>query len=178
MLLENDALEREVSALLTSRPPAGEGGSNETAISRPHADKITTEKEQAEDRTQQIIAHADELRANIDKAREEIAKRKAAISRRKTEREAVANGIEARRARQTEEVEKAVRISRYKWNQTHSITASSRAFLCGEAAKLYGLRRVWRSNGSDEYRIGGVGIVDLLAMNSTSTSLCFVVIQY
>lgn len=177
MLLEKDALDREISALLTSRPPDGEGGSNETEILRPHVDKITAEKEQAEDRTQQIIAHADELRANIDKAREEIARRKAAISRRKTEREAAENGLEARRVRQTEEVEKAVRMTRYKWNQAHSITASSRAFLCGEAARLYGLRRVRRGSGSDEYRVGGVGIVDLLAMNSKFASFPFVVIR-
>jgi hypothetical protein len=171
VLIEKDALDQQVSTLLTSRPTGEQDG--EPGISRPHVDKIFTEKEQAEDRTQQIIAHADELRTNIEKAREEIARRKAAISRRRSEREVVSNGLEARRSRQMEDIEKVVRMTKYKWNQAHYITASSRAFLCGEAAKLYGLRKIWRNNGAEEYRIGGVGIVDLRAMNSKFASCSY-----
>ena len=111
-----------------------------------------------------LMNHPEEM----EKAREEIAKKKAIISRRKSELATASNGIEARRTRQTEEVEKSIRITKYKWNQTHNITASSRAFLCGEAAKLYGLRRVRRNGGLEEYRIGGIGIVDLRSMNSES----------
>lgn len=170
VLIEKDELDREVSELLTSQTPDNDG----SGPSRPYVDKITAEREQAEDRTQQIIAHADELRANIQKAREDIAKRKAALSRRKAAREGAANGVEGRRSRQSDDVEKSVRIMKYKWNQVHSITASSRSFLCGEAAKLYGLQRI-RRGSSDEYRIGGIEIVDLRSMNSESTLLCFVV---
>jgi hypothetical protein len=170
VLVEKDALDQQISSLLASRPGASVQDTDEPGISRPHVDSIITKREQAEDRTQQIIAHADELRANIEKAREDIARRKAAIGRRRAAREAAANGIEGRRTRVIEEIEKGTRMSRYKWNQAHSITASSRAFLCGEAAKLYGLRRVKRGGGLDEYRIGGVGIVDLRAMNSELTT--------
>lgn len=170
VLLEKDALDQEVSALLKSRPNGGEENDNEARLSRPHVNRLIAEKEQAEDRTSQIIAHADELRANMEKARAEIAKRKAAMARKKSEIQKATEGLEARRARQTDEVEKSARMTKYKWNQTHAITASSRAFLCGEAAKLCGLRRVRRNNGSEEYKIGGVSIVDLRAMNSESPS--------
>ena len=172
VLIEKDALDQQITASLSSRSKLGEQEVDRPGISRLPVDMIIAEKEQAEDRTQQIIAHADELRANIEKAREEIARRKAATRHRRSEREAISNGLEARRARQMEEVEKAVRMTRYKWNQVHSITASSKAFLCGEAAKLYGLRKVKRNNGAEEYRIGGVSIVDLRAMNSECA--CFI----
>lgn len=162
VLIENEALDREISALLAAEPAE----TDTTGLSRPQVDKIISQSQQAEDRTQQIIAHADELRANIEKAREEIARRRAAINEKRAARLAAADGVEARRNRQSEEIERSIRMAKYKWNQVHSVTATSRAFLCGEAAKLYGLRRVRRGSSSEEYKIGGVGIVDLRSMNS------------
>lgn len=67
VLIENEALDREISALLAAEPAE----TDTTGLSRPQVDKIISQSQQAEDRTQQIIAHADELRANIEKAREE-----------------------------------------------------------------------------------------------------------
>ena len=168
ILLEKDAFDREITTLLASKPNDDDADPHKAAADQADVNILISEKDQAVDRTQQIIAHADELRVKVEKAREEIAKKKAAISRRKSELATASNGIEARRTRQTEEVEKSIRITKYKWNQTHNITASSRAFLCGEAAKLYGLRRVRRNGGLEEYRIGGIGIVDLRSMNSES----------
>jgi DNA-binding PucR family transcriptional regulator len=140
--------------LLESKPSDDEGRLHKAAADLADVDGLVCEKDQATDRTQQIIAYADELRVKVEEAREEIAKKKAVISRRKSELATASNGIERRRTRQTEEVEKSIRMTKYKWNQTHSVTASSRAFLCGEAAKLYGLRRVRRNGGLEEYRIG------------------------
>ena len=173
VLLEKDALDREITSLLESKPNDDEGHPHKAATDLADIDRLVSEKNQAADRTQQIIAYADELRVKFEKAREEIAKKKAVLSRRRSELATASNGIEARRTRQTEEVEKSIRMTKYKWNQTHSVTASSRAFLCGEAAKLYGLRRVRRNGGLEEYRIGGIGIVDLRSLNSKSP-LCFI----
>ena len=173
VLVEKDALDREITSLLTSKPDNDETHLNKAATDRTDVSRVLAEKDQAADRTQQIIAHADELRVKVEKAREEIAKKKAVISRRKSELASASNGMNSRRTRQTEEVEKSIRMTKYKWNQTHSVTASSRAFLCGEAAKLYGLRRVRRNGGLEEYRIGGITIMDLRSLNSRSP-LCFI----
>ncbi|KUJ24323.1 uncharacterized protein LY89DRAFT_572096 [Mollisia scopiformis] len=168
VLLENDALDQQINSLLSAEP-------NDDASKTPRqatADLISgvqAEKEQSVDRTQQIITQADELRAKVESAREELIKKKAHISRRKSDLASVTNGLDARRTRQIEDVEKGIRMTRFKWNQGHATTASSRAFLCGEAAKLYGLKKVRKVHGGpDEYRIGGVGIVDLRAMNTAS----------
>lgn len=169
VLLENDALDKRITSLLTSHSEVTEQD-DLPAVSRQLVDRLTIEKEQAVDRTQQIIACADELRAKVERAREQAARRKATISRRKLEREQAASGLDARRARQADEVEKSIRMTKYKWNQLHAVTASSRAFLCGEAAKLYGLRRLRRNGVLEEYMIGGIGIVDLRAMNSKFAS--------
>jgi hypothetical protein len=118
------------------------------------------------DRTRQIITQADELRAKVENAREDIAKKKALLSRRKSDLASASSGVDSRRTRQVEDVEKGIRMTKYKWNQGHATTAASRAFLCGEAAKLYGLKRARRNSGLDEYRIGGVSIIDLRTMNS------------
>lgn len=166
VLLEKDVLDQHITKLLS--PQKEDGSSSNGAASRPDVTRLLAEKDQAVDRTQQIIAHADELRVKVDKAREEIAKRKTILDRRKSELSSASSGVEARRNRQMDEIEKALRMTKYKWNQTHSITTSSRAFLCGEAAKLYGLRRVRRNGAVEEYKIGGIRIVDLRAMNTAS----------
>lgn len=166
VLLENDSLDQQISSLLTTRQTDKDSNASGEAaadlISGVHA-----EREQAIDRTQQIITQADELRAKVQSAREELAKKKEHIARRKSDLASATNGLDARRTRQLEDVEKGIRMSRFKWNQAHATTASSRAFLCGEAAKLYGLKKVRKVHGGlDEYKIGGMGIVDLRAMNS------------
>lgn len=166
ILLENDALEKQVSSVLTQCSEDKDLKGSSEAWNAADVSTGISEKDQAEDRTRQIIAQADELRAKVDTARKEIALRKGAIARRKSDLASASNGIESRRTRQIEEVEKAMRMTKYKWNQGHNTTASSRSFLCGEAAKLYGLRRVRKNGGSEEYRIGGIPIPDLRSLNS------------
>ena len=168
VLVEKDALDQEITTLVASRPSHDGPSPHKATTDQTDVSGLLAETDQTVDRTQQIIAHADELRAKFEKAKEEITKKKAVISRRKSEFATASNGVEARRRRQIEEVEKSIRMTRYKWNQTHNVTASSRAFLCGEAAKLYGLRRVRRNGGLEEYRIGGITIMDLRSLNSMS----------
>src|SRR4051812_3741866 len=108
VLLEKDALDQQITSLLPQ--PSKQDGQSPKPTSQPDVTVLLAEKEQAEDRTQQIIAHADELRDKVEKAREDIAKRKAIIERRKSELASATNGVEARRIRQTDEVEKALRM--------------------------------------------------------------------
>jgi hypothetical protein len=168
VLLEKDALDQQITTLLSplSQAPGQKITSSQGPATGPSLAAILAEKEQIVNRTQQIITQADELRAKVENAREEIAKKKALLARRKSDLASALNGVDSRRTRQVEDVEKGIRMTKYKWNQGHATTAASRAFLCGEAAKLYGLKRARRNNGLEEYRIGGVSIIDLRIMNS------------
>jgi hypothetical protein len=166
VLVEKDALDQQISSLLSPKSTGQDSGSIGGPASAPNLAATLAERGQTVDRTRQIITQADELRAKVEQARGEIAKKKALLARRKSDLASALNGVDSRRTRQVEDVEKGIRITKYKWNQAHATTASSRAFLCGEAAKLYGLKRSRRNNGQEEYRIGGVSIVDLRIMNS------------
>ncbi len=174
VLLEKDALDQQISSVLS--PPAQlaehKSHSPESRPNRPDIAALYAERDQTADRTQQIITQADELRAKVESARDDIAKKKALLARRRSDLASAINGVDSRRSRQVEDAEKGIRMTKYKWNSGHATTAASRAFLCGEAAKLYGLKRARRNGGLEEYRIGGVNIVDLRTMNSRlSTTL-------
>ncbi len=166
VLVEKDALDQQISTLLSPQPTGQDSRPLGEPASAPNLAATLAERDQTVDRTRQIITQADELRAKVEQARGEIAKKKALLARRKSDLASALNGVDPRRTRQVEDVEKGIRMTKYKWNQAHATTASSRAFLCGEAAKLYGLKRSRRINGLEEYRIGGVSIVDLRIMNS------------
>jgi len=165
VLLEKDALDQQITALLSARPEDN-ADPIETSLSPPDIVFIHAEKEQAEDRTRRIITQADELKAKVESAREDIARRKAILARRRSDLASAQNGVDSRRIRQVDDVEKGIRITKYKWNQGHATTAASRTFLCGEAAKLYGLKKSRKHGGGEEYRIGGIGIMDLRSLNS------------
>lgn len=171
VLLEKDSLDQQITDLVSPQPKdsSKQSEGNGPAIQSRNAwtaEQLVAERQQVEDRTQQILAHANELRSNIEKAREALTKRKTSIARRKSELASATNGVDTRRDRQIGDVEKSTLMTKFRWNQVHTVTASARAFLCGEAAKLYGLRHSKRNNGNDEYKIGGIGIIDLRAMNS------------
>jgi hypothetical protein len=174
ILLEKDILDQRINTIITAKKLAKPGDEKLEAISRETRTRCDIEKAQTErdisiDRTEQIIAQADKLRAEIERAREEISRKKAVIARRKLDLSSSTNGLESRKARQLEEIEKKTKMTKYKWNQLHGLTAQSRAFLCVETASLYGLRR-HRVNDVWEYTIAGSPIIDLRAMNSASAS--------
>ena len=166
-LIRNENLEQQVNKLLSSSPNDIE----QTASSRNvRVANWKSEQAAAVARTTQIIAQADKLKAEVDAARLEIRDRKDGISRRRSDLAAVSEGIAARRTRQVDEIERSVQMSKYKWTRSADAMAATRAFLCEEAARLYGLRQVRKGN-SKRYEIGGVEIVDLNAMNSKSYPL-------
>ncbi|KAG9247805.1 UV radiation resistance protein and autophagy-related subunit 14-domain-containing protein [Calycina marina] len=162
MLLEKAAVDDQVAAILSRQDE------DEATYGREDVNILLAEEEQIHDRTFAIIASADELREKVQAAREDIKKKKARLDRRKSELASASNGTENRRARQTGKVERALRMTNNKWERLHDVTASSRRILCGEAAKLYGLRRVRKHGGLEEYKIGGISIVDLRHMNTAT----------
>lgn len=171
--LEKDALDREITRGLQSASSKKEGhGDGQPAITaRSNYDTLVAEREQSLDRTNQIIAHADELKAKLERAKEERSKKKAANDRRRAELISASSGVEPRRTKQVQDTESSTRRTRYRWNQTHHLIAGSRAYLCYETAKLYGLEKIRKPNGSEEYKIGGVSIIDLRLLNSAYPSL-------
>ncbi|ESZ98136.1 hypothetical protein SBOR_1515 [Sclerotinia borealis F-4128] len=169
-LLEKDALDREISGRFP--PPPSKSGRLEdeqlAVATQSNYDALFAEREQIIDRTNQIIGHADELRAKVERAKEERSKKKAANDQRRAELTSASSGVEARRTKQIQDIEGSTRRTKYRWNQAYNLIGGSRAYLCYEAAKLYGLQRVGRANGGEEYKIGGIGIVDLRLMNTAS----------
>jgi hypothetical protein len=172
VLLENESLDQQIKGLLLEddKSVLQNGTTQGGSRSRHGLAVMEAEKLSAMDRTQDIILQADKLKAKLETARADLAKRKAMLERRKSGLISATAGTEPRQVRQIEDVEKSIRMTRFKWNQVHGTTASSRTFLCGEAAKLYGLKKSRKSSGSEDYRIGGVGIVGLMSMNSKFTS--------
>lgn len=168
-LLEHGELDKEISGLL-SRDTSGPSSilPSDDRLKRIEINDNTAELKLVEDRTHQIISKAEELHVLIGKAREDMAKKKAQIYRQKRNLEKARNGLEARRRRQLEEIEKSTKMANYRWNSCHAMTVQSRGFLCGEAATIYGLRRLRGENGIllDDYAIGGMRIIDLKGLNS------------
>ncbi|KAH7256485.1 UV radiation resistance protein and autophagy-related subunit 14-domain-containing protein [Fusarium tricinctum] len=162
LLIKNEGLQQEINDLL-----------NETSTpSKDRKESLQAQQRTAEDRTSQILAAADKLRSDIKAAREEIQARKAALSRRKADIASVSDGLVERRIRRQQDVEKEIGMSRYKWSRGADDMARTRSFLCMEAARLYGLERVKEgSSGKYEYYLGGIPVVDLTGMNSSTPEM-------
>ncbi|KAL3958746.1 hypothetical protein ACCO45_006908 [Purpureocillium lilacinum] len=166
LLIENDTLQAQIAKASADGPAT--------------ADLTLAHQRLAEDRADQILAAADKLRTEIQAARDEIKTRRAALARRRSDLSSVSTGLADRRARQQHEVEKSTQMLRFRWSQGAEEMAQTRAFLCTEALRLYGLKRTRKSNTSRyDYQIGKVPIVDLTSMDSLapeviSTSLAHV----
>lgn len=159
-LIKNDLLEQNISsALVSSQPSSG----NDEASKTIRLEQIKSEEAQAADRTSQIIAQADKLRAEMEAAKRDIKERREKLARRQADLSQLSNGMSARRSRQLEETERAIQMTKYKWNRTFENTAATRSFLCMEAARLYGLRRNKKSN---KYELGGIEMIELPDMIS------------
>lgn len=159
LLIENEGLQKQISDLLVDT----------TVPSKDRKDSLQSQQRMAEDRTTQILAAADKLRNDIKAAREEIKAKKAALSRRRSDIAAVSNGLMERRVKQQKEVERATNMSKYRWSQTAEDMSRTRSFLCMEAARLCGLKRVNKPSPNQyEYHLGGLPVVDLTSMNSLS----------
>lgn len=124
-----------------------------------------------EDRADQILAAAQKLREEIKAAREEIRSRKAALARRRSDFASVSDGLVQRRVKQQQELDKSAQMLRFRWAQKTEATANTRAFLCTEALKLYGLGRTKEGgSGRYNYHLGKVPIIDLAGMDCVFAS--------
>ncbi|OBT93179.1 hypothetical protein VE01_09199 [Pseudogymnoascus verrucosus] len=190
VLLQNDALSQKIAALTTedpssSSPSEGKEHTYNPPSTEPPTDDRTpeqlalalsvtlSERDASAARTAEIILKADTLRLSLTHARASIAARKAALAARQRALEKARNGLAARQQRALDDLAKASKMSTYRWNHAHALTVQARAFLCYQAAELYGLQRVRVRGGAgaDEYTIGGVRIVDLRYMNNASATL-------
>jgi hypothetical protein len=162
LLIENDILEHQINAIVS--PPQDATRQEDSAVKAQLVQSWKSEQAAALDRTSQIIAQAERLRLESDAARKELHDRKESIRRRQSDLVSVSEGIAARRSRQVEDIERSIHMSNYKWNRSADQMCATRAFLCEEAARLYGLRQV-RKGASKRYEIGGVEIIELHAMN-------------
>ncbi|TQS35512.1 hypothetical protein Golomagni_04067 [Golovinomyces magnicellulatus] len=164
-LIEKDALDQQVTASLSQSNESPDSVSVTTSIS---AIAIQAERDQVSDRTQLIIAKADELRDKVERARQDVVRKKTILSQKKLNLASASSVINARRSRLIDDIEKSIQMIKVKWSQKHATTMSARAFLCGEAARLYGLKKVRNKSNKDEYKIGGSPIIDLERLNMTA----------
>ncbi|POS77560.1 hypothetical protein DHEL01_v204060 [Diaporthe helianthi] len=174
-LIESEALSGEISSALKGTGPPSSGDAVAKTI---YAQRVRSEEAQAADRTSQIIAQADKLRAEIDAARREITDRKSRNTRRKQDLAEASNGIESRRSRHVEEAERAIQMTKYKWDRSFQSMAATRSYLCMEAARLYGLHRVKKGN-SVKFELAGIEMMELPGMiaatpEAISTSLAHI----
>ncbi|KFY87149.1 hypothetical protein V500_07146, partial [Pseudogymnoascus sp. VKM F-4518 (FW-2643)] len=160
-LLQNDALSHEIEALTTEDPTASLTDEEDTSI--PPFTESTSPTSPPDDRTPQqlaydisltlstrdatlartaeIILKADALRLSVTRARASIAARKADLAARQRALEKARNGLAARQQKVLDDLAKASKMSTYRWNHAHALTVQARAFLCYQAAELYGLQR-------------------------------------
>lgn len=168
-LIENELLQQQINSTLSvPKPVPGDNAAAKTI----RLEQIKFEEAQAADRTSQIIAQADRLRAEIEAAKKDIKERKEKIAKRREDLSELSNGTTARRSRYLEESERAIQMTKYKWNKTFESTAATRSFLCMEAARLYGLRRNKKGN---KYELGGIEMIelpDMISMSSRGTLFC------
>ncbi|KAI6366716.1 autophagy protein 14 [Pyricularia grisea] len=167
-LIENDRIQQQTNTLIEQPPPTAAKASRSTPAARKVAiDDWASKHQEATDRTAEIIAQADRLKAEVEAAREEIRQRKKTLARRKADLAEATDGIEDKRKKQLDKVKDNIAATRADWDLVHESTASNRAFLCMEAARLYGLRRL-KKGSSVKYELGGAEIVDLHSLTGAS----------
>lgn len=155
-LIKNESIEREINSFLTNLKPSYDAATKVVRI-----ESMRSEEVRAADRTSQIIAQADKLRAQVEAAKRDIEERKKKVAARRDDMAQISTGITARRSRQLEDTERSIQMLKYRWNRGFENMAATRSFLSMEAARLYGLRRVKKSS---KYELGGIEMIELPAM--------------
>jgi septal ring factor EnvC (AmiA/AmiB activator) len=134
-------------------------------------DDIAAQKEELNQAQREAEAHSAVVRREIQDGKAHIAKLRASLAKRRSDYASATHQLNLRRATMLESVQKSTRRVDHRWNSVHKKSIEARAFLCREAANLYGLKqRRRRKSGDVYYAIGGVGIVDLRDMNSRCAS--------
>ncbi|KAL2888989.1 UV radiation resistance protein autophagy-related protein 14 [Ceratocystis lukuohia] len=131
-------------------------------------DKLRSETEIACARTKSAKAAAAALRSQISIQREHMAAKKAFLEHRRDDLTAAGLGLEARRAHQMDETRRVIGDVRAAWANTADDLVRTRAFLCREAAKLFGPIRLCKPEtpGKWAFEIGHLEVVDITNMNN------------
>lgn len=154
LLLENDALRNQIDGLAGGLPPHD-------------AEQAAAMLRDVQLKTDQILEAADKLRAEIQAAKDDIQARKAALAKRSSDLASISHGLTDRRAKQHKDIEKSAQMLSLRWSQNAEELAGTRAFLCKEAIKLYGLRRTKKNSpGRYEYFLGRLPVLDITTMDS------------
>jgi hypothetical protein len=175
ILFEKEALGKQIEeAIIAAREVKDHGISgndkqtDEAALCAAY-EELTSQAATIGHKTQTIVTHLDALQKEMQEMREEIAQRRRAMAQQAT----ALKSTQQRFAELELEIFEPVRRDGVKiesrWNALHNKAATSRIFLCREAASLYGLQQVKRKRGTagrDTYLIGGVAIPDLRDINS------------
>jgi hypothetical protein len=146
LYLENDSLKSQVTDTLPTPP--------ERTIA-------------VEEDTSRILAAAQKLRSEIAAARAEVRERRAALEKKREQLAEAREKVEGERRRQKvrDEVERKTSIRRLQWAQAAEEMARHRAFLCNEAARLYGVKKGKGSGGKYVYYLARLPVVELTNMN-------------
>ncbi|KAK3984135.1 UV radiation resistance protein and autophagy-related subunit 14-domain-containing protein [Cladorrhinum sp. PSN332] len=176
-LIQNDELERQVGDILSGQAGADTTQKQEALDAAARLERQKSAERASLDRTGEIIEQADRLKSEIDAARKEIEAKKDRLARRKSDLASVSGGALARRNRQLDEIERSIHRIKYKWNRSADTMAATRAFLCEEAARLYGLRQV-KKGSAKRYEIGTVEIFDVHSMNNLQPHIISTVLAH
>ena len=185
-LIQNEKLEQQVNselgALLNSKD-------TDTGNTRPAAriqlETLETERQESLQRTSDATARTKKIRRDLEATRKELGRQRELLRQRRSDLAAAANGTAARRQRMQADVERSISMTKYKWKQSYEAMTATRGFLCLEASRLYGLRRINERRGDEgsagvtRYEIGGFEVVDPYNMNNlppevVSTSLAHI----
>ena len=167
VLFEKDGLESTI-AIATSKSDRSQGESKELSR-RYELEAAKIAKVQTDEQTKETESHIQILRQEIKAARQEISARKVALAQRHRMMEGVRQIAQQRRAKAVEDIESQVTRREEKWAAKSKRLEVNRAFLCHEAAKVYGLkckRKMRNGVVFEQYSIGGVAIPDLREINS------------
>jgi hypothetical protein len=175
VLLEKECLGRRIESVAT-RPQGSEkldkkSKNEDIGLSQAWSrETVKARKIDSEEKAGEIQKHILILREEVKTARDEISQRKARLEKRKEDFESIKASLPARRTAVTNKLADSVRKGSQSWLAIHKKTTDTRAFLCREAALLYGLIQKKKARGGvvvDQYSIGGLPMVDLKDINST-----------
>jgi hypothetical protein len=176
ILLEKEALGKQIETALITAKGVKDNGTprNDKQIEEEVAlcaayEESTSQAAGIWHETETIADHLDALRKEMQEMRDEMAQRRKALA----QQAAAFKSTQQRFMEQEVDTLEPVRRDSVKIesrsNALHNKAATSRIFLCREAASLYGLQQVKRKKGAagrDTYLIGGVAIPDLRDINS------------
>jgi hypothetical protein len=150
-LMKNEQLERETGQL---------------ALSTDRMLSLKIDEADIIERTNALTAQAEKLRADIESARKTLLARKSAKADHSEHLKAAEDHTQ-KRPQQTDELKDSGRALSSKWDRSSDQLGATRSFLCMEAARLYGLRRI-KKPSTVCYELGGIEILDLQAMGGES----------